>query len=167
MIIRREEEADWFLVHALNTECFETPAEALLVDALREQIRPYVAMVAEEEGLIVGHVMFSPALLENHRDRKIMALAPLAVEAEYRRRGIAAELVRHGLHACKELGYGAVVVVGDPKYYPRFGFLPSPIFQLKCEFEIPEEAFLVIELQAEYLIGCSGTIKYPPAFSLV
>lgn len=167
MDIRKEEEGDWFSVHALNTECFQTPAEALLVDALREQVRPYVALVAEDDGLIVGHIMFSPVVVEKHPDRKVMALAPMAVESDYRRRGIGAELVQHGLEACRQKGFGAVVVVGDPTYYLRFGFLASTHFQLKTEFEIPAEAFLVIELEPGYLKGCSGLVKYQPAFSLV
>ena len=167
MNIRPEEEGDWFSVHALNTECFQTPAEALLVDALREQVRPYLSLVAEDEGLIVGHIMFSPVLLEKHPDRKVMALAPMAVEGEYRRQGIGAALVRAGLEACRKSGIGAVVVVGDPTYYLRFGFIPSTQSQLKCEFEVPAEAFLLIELEPAYLRGCSGLIKYPSAFSLV
>ena len=165
MLIRDEEQKDWAAVHAVNASAFETPAEADLVDALREQAHPVVSLVAVEGGTIVGHIMFSPVSLSGHPDLKIMGLAPMAVVPEQQRKGIGSALVRAGLDRCKQLGFGAVVVLGHPEYYPRFGFSPSMRFGIKSEYEVPERVFMVFELLPGYLRDASGTIKYHAAFS--
>ena len=167
MQIRAEEEKDWAAVHAVNASAFETPAEALLVDALREQAQPVVSLVSEHRGAIVGHIMFSPVSLLGHPQLKIMGLAPMAVAPEHQRKGIGSALVRGGLEQCKQLGFSAVVVLGHPEYYPRFGFLPSARFGIGWEYEVPQEAFMLVELQPGFLSGASGKIKYHAAFSNV
>jgi putative acetyltransferase len=167
MRIRREEQRDQVAVRAVNVSAFETPAEADLVDALRQEARPLIALVADDAGTIVGHIMFSPVSLSGHPDLKIMGLAPMAVVPEYQRKGIGSVLVRAGLEECKCLGFGAVVVLGHPEYYPRFGFSPGSRFGIRCEYEAPEAAFMVIELQPGFLRGASGTVKYHRAFSYV
>ena len=167
MLIQTEEEVDWAAVYALNAAAFETPVEANLVDALRQQARPVVSLVAEDNQTVVGHIMFSPVSLAGHSGVKIMGLAPIAVAPDHQRKGIGSALVPAGLERCKRLGFGAVVVLGHPEYYPRFGFLPSSCFGIGCEYEVPEEAFMVMELQPGYLRGTSGTIKYHAAFSNV
>lgn len=111
--------------------------------------------------------MFSPVSLSGHPGLKIMGLAPMAVLPVNQNKGIGSALVRAGLERCKDLGFGAVVVLGHPKYYPRFGFLPSSHFGIGCEYDAPEEAFMVVELQPGYLRGSSGTIKYHAAFKNV
>jgi len=165
MLIRNEEEKDWPAVHALNTAAFETPAEANLVETLRQQAKPVVSLVAEENRVVVGHIMFSPVALTGHPELHIMGLAPMAVAPDHQRKGIGSALVRRGLELCKQRGFGAVVVLGYPDYYPRFGFSPSMRFGISCEYEAPEEAFMVIELQSGFLQGASGKIKYHAAFS--
>lgn len=165
MLIRPEESRDRAAVHDLNVSAFETPAEANLVDSLREQAQPSISLVEEDNGEILGHIMFSPVSLPDYPALRIMGLAPMAVSPEQQRTGIGSALVRAGLEQCKQLGFGAVVVLGHPTYYPRFGFSPSTRFALSCEYEVPEEAFMVIELQAGYLDGASGKVKYHPAFS--
>jgi putative acetyltransferase len=165
MLIRTEEQKDWAAVRAVNISAFETPTEANLVDALRDQAQPLVSLVAEENGVIVGHIMFSPVSLSGHPALKIMGLAPMAVAPEHQRKGMGSALVRSGLEQCKLLDFGAVVVLGHPDYYPRFGFLPSARFGISCEYEVPEEVFMVVELQAGFLRGASGEIKYHAAFS--
>ena len=164
-LVRDEEQRDWAAVHAVNASAFETPAEANLVDALREQAHPIVSLVAVEAETVVGHIMFSPVSLSGHPDLHIMGLAPMAVIPEYQRKGIGSALVRAGLDRCKQLGFGAVVVLGHSTYYPRFGFSPSTRFGIGCEYEVPEEVFMVLELLPGYLRGASGIIKYHVAFS--
>ena len=164
MLIRLEETKDRAAVFSVNVAAFERPSEAELVDVLREQARPVVALVAEDEGVIVGHIMFSPVSLEDHPEPKMMGLAPMAVVPDHQRKGIGSALVRAGFEQCRQLGFGAVVVLGHPDYYPRFGFLPSGRFGLCCEYEVPEEAFLVAELQPGVLRGVSGLIRYHTAF---
>ena len=111
--------------------------------------------------------MFSPVSLTGHPGAKIMGLAPMAVAPDHQRKGIGSTLVRAGLERCQQLGFGAVVVLGHSEYYPRFGFSPSSRFGMGCEYDVPEEVFMVMELQPGYLRGRSGTIKYHAAFSNV
>jgi len=167
MLIRAEEPEDRAAVFAVNQSAFETPTEARLVDALCEQARPVVSLVAEEDGSILGHILFTPVVLPTHPELKIMGLAPMAVAPAHQRKGIGSALVRAGLEQCGKLGFGAVVVLGHPDYYPRFGFLPAARFGIGCEYEAPLEAFMVVELQPGFLQGASGKVKYHAAFSNV
>ena len=167
MLVRNEEEKDLSAVHALNALAFKSSGEANLVDTLRKQAHPVVSLVAEENKTVVGHILFSPVSLSGHPGLKIMGLAPMAVTPAHRNKGIGSALVRAGLERCKELGFGAVVVLGHSDYYPRFGFSRSARFGIDCEYEAPEEAFMVVELQPDYLGGKSGTIKYHAAFKNV
>lgn len=80
-----------------------------------------------------------------------MGLAPMAVAPERQRQGIGSALVRAGLDRCKEPGFGAIVVLGHPEYYPRFGFSIAKRFDIGCEYEVPDEVFMVMELQPGYL----------------
>lgn len=154
-------------MHAVNVSAFETPAEANLVDALREQAQPLVSLVAEDDGAIVGHILFSPVSLSGHPALRIMGLGPMAVAPEHQRKGIGSALVRAGLERCRQRDFGAVVVLGHPAYYPRFGFSSSARFGLGCEYDVPEEVFMVVELQPGFLRGASGKVMYHAAFSNV
>lgn len=167
MLIRDENAQDRTDIHALNASAFETSAEADLVDALRVQVHPVISLVAEEADTVLGHIMFSPVSLSGHPGLKIMGLAPMAVAPQYQRQGIGTALVRAGLERCRELGFGAVVVLGHPQYYPRFGFLPAKRLGIDCEYEVPVDVFMVMELQPGYLHGASGIIKFHTAFSNV
>jgi len=162
--IRNEKDKDLAAVRALNIAAFGTTAEASLVDALRERACPVVSLVAEDNGNIVGHIMFSPVALSNHPALKIMGLAPMAVLPARQNQGIGSALVRAGLERCKSLGIGAVVVLGHPRYYPRFGFSPAKAFGIVSEYDAPDEALMVVELQSGYLHGKSGTIGYHAVF---
>ncbi len=165
MLIRAEKENDRDAVFAVNGSAFETPAEATLVDLLREQARPVVSLVAEDQGNVVGHIMFSPVVLSGNPDLKVMGLAPMAVAPEHQRKGIGSALVRAGLEQCRQLGFVAVVVLGHPEYYPRFGFSPSSRFGIDSDYEVPEEVFMAMELEPEALSGKTGRVKYHHAFS--
>lgn len=163
--IRAEQPEDYAAVHVLNCEAFESPAEARLVDALRCAAAPLVSLVAEQNAQVVGHILFSPVTLPDQPALKLMGLAPMAVSAALQRSGIGSALIRAGLQHCTTLGYGAVVVLGHPDYYPRFGFQPSLRFGITCEYEAPPEAFMLLELQPDYLRGVSGTVRYYAAFT--
>jgi putative acetyltransferase len=167
MLIRAEQEKDWAAVHAVEASAFETSTEARLVAMLRHRAQPVVSLIAEDDGEIVGHIIFSPVSLSGHDHLKIAGLGPMAVLPKHQRKGVGSTLVRAGLEQCKQLGFGAVVLVGHPDFYPRFGFGPGSRFNIACEFEVPAETFMVLELQPEFLTNTSGTIKYHPAFSEV
>ncbi len=167
MLIRSENENDVIAVHSLNTSVFGTEAEANLVDALRKKTHPYISLVAEDNNEVVGHILFTPVSLSGHTEINIMGLAPMAVAPEDQKKGVGSKLIYSGLERCKELRFGAIVVLGHSEYYPRFGFLPSSHFGISCEFKVPEEVFMVIELQSGYLRGKSGIIKYHAEFKNV
>ncbi len=93
-----------------------------------------------------------------------MGLAPMAVLPVHQRRGIGSSLVRAGLEACTQLGFAAVIVLGHAEYYPRFGFQPASRFALRCEYDVPDDVFMALELEAGILTGKTGTIQYHPAF---
>ncbi|MCZ6829600.1 MAG: N-acetyltransferase, partial [Gammaproteobacteria bacterium] len=163
MLIRAETENDRDAVYALNSAAFETPSEANLVDTLREQARPLVSLVSEHNGELVGHILFSPVSLSGHPDCRMMGLAPMAVTPGHQNKGIGSALVRAGLDQCRKLGFTAVVVLGHPQYYPRFGFSPSSEFNIDSEYEVPDEVFMAMELQVGSLRGKTGRVKYHAA----
>jgi putative acetyltransferase len=167
MLIRPEEERDWPAVYAVNAAAFETQAEANLVNILRQQAQPVISLVAEDEGTVIGHIMFSPVSLTGHPDLKIIGLAPVAVGPAHQNKGVGSALILTGLEQCKQSGYGVVIVLGHIGYYPRFGFIPSTRLGIKCEYDVPEEAFMAMELQPGYLQSKSGSIKYHAAFANV
>lgn len=165
--IREERVADVASVHAVNVAAFETDAEARLVDTLRKVADPVISLVAEVDGTVVGHILFTPVSAETAVDMRLMGLAPMAVLPAYQRRGIGSALVRAGLEACRERGVGAVVVLGHPTYYPRFGFVNSSRFGLESEYDVPRGAFMALELIPGALEAVSGTVRYHEAFGEV
>ena len=165
MLIRLEQPADVAAIHAINGAAFETSAEADLVDALRAQAAPTISLVADHDGSIVGHILFSPVSLTGHDELKIMGLAPMAVVPAQQRRGIGSALVREGLEHCRARGSGAVVVLGHPEFYPRFGFVPASRFGITSEYDVPDEAFMALELEIGVLEGKTGAIRYHPTFA--
>lgn len=167
MLIRDEKDSDRDAVYAVNKSAFETQSEADLVDALRLQAQPVVSLVAEDNGKVVGHIMFSPVSLSDYPDLKVMGLAPMAVAPTHQGKGTGSALVRAGLDQCRQLDFAAVVVLGHPDYYPRFGFSPSSQFGIDSEYEVLEEVFMAMELQPEALRGKTGRVRYHPAFSNV
>lgn len=165
MHIRPEAHTDRATVRAVNEAAFGTPAEADLVEALHRKDMPLISLVAEVDGKVVGYILFSPVSLAGHTNTKFMGLAPMAVAPDYQRRGIGSALVRQGLGHCKDLGYSAVVVVGHPEYYPRFGFVPADRYALRCEYDVPADVFMVVELEAGALNDASGLVRYDDAFA--
>lgn len=164
MIIRAETEADDAAVRRVNESAFESPNEANIVVALHKQAHPVVSLVAEEKGEIVGYIMFSPVEPADCPELEIMGLAPMAVSPEQQRKGIGTALVHSGLEQCRKLGIGAIVVLGHPEYYARFGFVPAARFGIGCEYDVPEDVFMAIELIPGYLREAHGTVRYHPVF---
>ncbi len=168
MQIRAERAGDIGDIRQVNLSAFGTATEADLVDALREQARPIVSLVAEDDGAIVGHILFSPVTLSSDPDLRIIGLAPMAVVPDRQRRGVGSALARAGVAACREEGYDAVIVLGHPEYYPRFGFVAASRFGLRSEYDVPDDVFMAMELKPGALQGRGpGTIRYHRAFGNV
>jgi putative acetyltransferase len=167
-VIRRETKADHLAVRQVNERAFGRTGEANLVDALRKTAHPRVSLVAEIDGQIVGHIFFSPVRIESEGAMfTAMGLAPMAVLPEFQNQGIGSQLVRRGMEECLSMGQYVVVVLGHPEYYPRFGFVPAGQKGLRCEYEVPDEVFMVAELRDGTLAGRKGLVKYLPEFSSV
>jgi putative acetyltransferase len=103
--------------------------------------------------------------LSGRADLKLMALAPMAVAPEMQHLGVGSALVLAGLERCRELGCQAVVVLGHPDYYPRFGFVAASRFGITSEYDVPDEVFMAIELVPDALRTTRGTIQYHRAFA--
>lgn len=160
--VRKEAPADIEAIHALHAAVFPTAAEAALVDALRTAGRLATSLVAVENDEVIGHVAFSPITIDGELSG--LGLAPVAVRVDCRQRGVAARLVQHGLELCRQAGTGLVVVLGDPKYYARFGFEPGSRFALRDEYEAGD-AFQVIQLVRRAVPAQGGLVQYSPEFA--
>ena len=162
--IRAERPEDCAAIRAVILAAFETAAEADLVDTLRGSGCPLISLVAELQGAVVGHILFSPITIEGHPELALMGLAPMAVQPAQQRKGTGSALVRAGLEQCRGSAIDAVFVLGHPRYYPRFGFQPSARFAIRSDYDVPEEVFMVIELRPGSLTGVNGIARYHDAF---
>jgi len=164
-LIRPEKPGDFDTVHALLLDSFGREAEARLVDRLRASGKIACALVAEEKARILGHVVFSKILAgAEGGEVGALALAPLAVAPAFQRLGIGSALVSAGLECCRLERQGRVLVLGDPAYYARFGFVPAARFGLKCPFPARDDAFMAIELEPGAWAKASGTVRYGHEF---
>jgi putative acetyltransferase len=162
--IRLEQPDDVAAVRETNEQAFGAPAEARLVARLRDS-SDCISLVATIDDRVVGHILFTPVSLEPATTVRIAGLAPMAVRPEHQRAGIGSELARAGLDECRRRGYAAVVVVGHPEFYPRFGFVPGHTRGLECEFPVRPEVFMTLELIDGALAGVAGLVRYRPEFS--
>lgn len=163
--IRPENPDDVSDIYAVNVATFGRENEARLVDQLRK-ITSTFSFVAVQDGQVIGHLFFSPVEIEGNSDNHlvVLGLAPIAVLPEYQNKGVGSRLVQHGLAAIAQAGCDVVVVLGHPEFYPRFGFIPANTKGLRCEYTVPDDAFMVLELRNEVLNNCAGIIKYHPEF---
>jgi putative acetyltransferase len=160
--IRPEQPEDAPAIRTVNDRAFARPNEGAVVEELRRASADLLSLVAVVEGKVVGHVMFSPARLESEDGREVlgMGLAPLAVLPERQRQGVGSELVTAGLAIIRQTPCPFVIVLGHPSYYPRFGFERASKHGIRCQWDVPDEAFMVLVIDGDTMRGASGVVRY-------
>ena len=120
-----------------------------MVNALRygSAYIPELSLVAEENGSIIGHIMFTKAEIGG---KIVLALAPLSVLPEYQRKGVGTALIEEGHKIAKEMGYAYSVVLGSENYYPKFGYIPADTFGIIAPFDVPRDNFMVYKIKEEF-----------------
>lgn len=165
MVIRRETPEEFAEIYDLVKVAFQTAKvsngkEQDFVDELRSSGNyiPELALVAEDNGKLIGHIMLTRTYIINGEDKfETLLLAPLSVALEYRNRGVGSDMVKESFKLAKETGYRSVLVVGDPAYYHRFGFKTAVNFGIKHQHDIPDQYVMACELVPGALGGINGT----------
>jgi putative acetyltransferase len=176
ILIRTETPEEIAAVRVVEEKAFGRPAEADVVDRLRARGAVTLSLVAVDEGQVVGHVLFTPVDIvsqaadgQEHRSPAI-GMGPVAVLPGRQKQGIGSRLIRAGLEEIRQGGHAAVVVLGDPRYYTRFGFVPASRYGIRFQDEaVPAEDFMVQELRRGVLEiflteHGKGTAVYQPEF---
>jgi putative acetyltransferase len=161
-VIRNEEEKDYQQVRGIVQAAFPTDAESKLVDALRENGKVTISLVAVNGEEVLGHILFSPVTTSPPSVGKGIGLAPVAVKPEHQSKGIGSQLIREGLKLCEQLQYDHCVVLGSPEYYGRFGFKKASDFDLQNEYGVDDE-FMVIQFTES---RARGLVQYASEFSM-
>lgn len=163
--IRPEQPEDYDAIAQVHTQAFGGTDEAALVERIRASDRyiPDLALVAEWEGMVVGHLMMSDADLVGKDTVTILILAPMAVLPEMQNRAIGSSLIRRAVAIADDRGEPLINVLGHPTFYPRFGFKKASLYGIEPPFAFPDEAFMVLRLST-YQSHLRGTLRYPPAF---
>lgn len=172
LTIREEEIKDYNEVERVVEESFKAAEfsdknEHNLVKKLRKsnEFVKELSLIAEEEDKILGHVLLTKALINGENTSfETLALAPLAVLPEYQKSGIGKILMNKAIERARELGYKSIVVLGHENYYPKFGFEKASKYGVKAPFEVPDEAYMILELLPGGLNGVSGIVEYSKMF---
>jgi putative acetyltransferase len=160
-MIRYVRAADHAVIAEIVEQAFGRPDEARLVERLRAAGDVLFELVSEAEGALDGHILFSRLWAD--RAEMFAALAPLAVRPGRQRSGVGGALVRAGLESAREFGAHGVLVLGDPAYYPRFGFAAETAAQVRAPFS-GQPAFMAIALERG-AFDAPLSVAYPDAFS--
>jgi putative acetyltransferase len=160
--IRQEQSEDVAAIRDLNGRAFGGEQEGQIVGALRANRGAQLSLVAVDEGRGVGHILYSPLQIGKIEGS---ALGPMAVDPRVQRQGIGTELVKAGNAHLRENGCPFVVVVGHPEFYPRFGFRPARPLGITCEWELPDDVFMILVLDETTMSGVTGKAAYRPEFT--
>ena len=165
IVIREEGADDIAAVREVNWCAFGQEQESNIVDALRANGGALLSLVAIMNDRIVGHVIYSPVSVSDMVNGA--ALGPMAVLPEHQRQGIGTRLVEAGNQKIKDAGHPFIIVVGHAEYYPRFGFRPASEYGVKCEWDVPNDVFMVLVLDPAKMQGMSGLARYRHEFSTI
>jgi putative acetyltransferase len=159
--IREEVANDILAIREVNRRAFGSDHEGTIVDALRTNNAVSLSLVATLNGGVVGHVLYSPAVIGTVEGA---ALGPMAVLPEHQRQGIGSRLVATGNDKLQIAGCPFVIVIGHPAFYPRFGFTPAHRLGITCEWNVPGDAFMVLVMDAK-AGALHGLAEYRQEFS--
>jgi len=164
--IREEVVEDYKAIREINDNAFGQPEEGRIVDKIRKACDEIISLVAVDGEKVVGHIFFSPADINNAG--KIIngiGLAPMAVHPDHRNKGIGSLLVKEGINKVTASGFPFIIVLGHENYYPRFGFETASRYGIKPQWEgVPDEAFMIMILDKEIMVGISGIATYRKEF---
>ncbi len=161
MVIRPATLEDHEAIRAVVTAAFLQPDEADLVAALRADGDALVELVAEEDDVVVGHILFSP--LTTDTGARFAALAPLSVQPARQKDGLGTMLMQVGHELCRAAGIEAIIVLGHPAYYPRVGYSADAAKTVTAPFRGP--SFMALALRPGAL-DAPVTIAYARAFGI-
>lgn len=162
--IREEKPEDILAIREVNDHAFRQPLEGRLVDVLRENGAVLLSLVAVTNDRVVGHILFSPVTLVSGEQREGAGLGPMAVHPEFQRKEIGTKLISAGVTQLRESGIPFIVVLGHLEYYPRFGFERASGYGVRCQWDVPDEAFMMLPLSER---PKPGLVKYRDEFMLV
>ena len=164
--IREEQPQDIKAIREVNIRAFGQTQEADIVEKLRQNCDELLSLVALKQNQVVGHILFSPVIVENE-DRTVqgMGLAPMAVLPAHQSQGFGSELIRAGVEKLKSWRCPFVIVLGHPAYYPRFGFEPANLYGIQSEWEVPDNAFMILVLNKSEMQDISGMARYRREFA--
>ena len=183
--IREEQPDDVAAIRDINQRAFGQDQEANIVDALRSNGAALLSLVATLDGQVVGHIMYSPITIGDEAEDDAArtgftlpdtptvstvtgaALGPMSVLPEHQQHGIGSKLVESGNQKLKAAGCPFIIVLGHANFYPRFGFQPASTFGVRCEWPVPDDAFMLLPLDPSATQSLSGLAKYRPEFSTV
>ncbi|HEY9803742.1 MAG TPA: N-acetyltransferase [Leptolyngbyaceae cyanobacterium] len=168
MNIRCETPADYLAISQVNNLAFGRENEAKLITEIRNSdfYIPELSLIAEVDNIVVGHILFSYIELVTEEKLQVLSLAPIAVHPQFQKQGIGSALIKAGLTKAEDRRESLVIVLGDPQFYSRFGFLPSTTHEIASPFPVPDEFFMVKPLK-NYQTKYRGKVIYPPAFHQV
>jgi putative acetyltransferase len=161
-MVRPPKPKDFPAIHAVVAAAFGREEEALIVEGVRAEGAALLELVAEEDGKVVGHVLFNRMTCEPQR--RIAGLGPVGVSPDVQNRGHGEALCRAGIEALRQMGAEAVVVLGHPTYYPRFGFSHAASANIDSPFAA-RPAFMAMELTAGAL-AAPVKVDYPRSFGV-
>ncbi len=174
MIIRKETLNDYLEIEEVIKSAFPFREELghvfnewVVVEAVRNS-NSYInelSLVAEIDDKVVGHTMFTPLkVVSDGALYNSLALAPVSVHKDFQNRGIGKQLINTGINAAKELGYQSIIVIGDYKYYSKFGFEKAFRWNIGLDGDFNCDYLFALELVEGGLTGVSGNVEYCPEF---
>ena len=165
LAIRPETTEDKAAICHVNQEAFCPKDEAGIVEKLRGRGALLLSLVAVQDNVVVGHIVFSPVEITTENSSfGAIAHAPKAVLPAYQSDLVGSQLVLAGLNECHRNRHEIIFVLGHPNYYPRFWFVPAKRKGVKWEFEVPDEVWIILELREGALAGRQGTVSFQLEF---